>query len=356
MKLSFDRLVEKKIAYLVMRKCGCTSVMSAFEKLRHDPESDAHLRNLHIEKRDSVVVAELFKDHADYYKFTIVRDPVRRFLSFFSNKILSRPSKGNLLVKDPTVLGYRPNVSLDETIGVAIGGKFRPNLHVMPLTDIIDGAGIELDYVGHIEQFDDAIARIAADTGVTLPILHLNKRDRPPVLLNREQFDRLSVYYGEDQRRLGYPDNYDDWYKIHVEQASDEFMTEEGFEFENEAKLLKHDISRLDDRFRVELTWRVHPDHSRKRRMRVVRIRENDRVPIYEVPLPTHRLDRSTDDPQMAQDIVEIPYAVIDPPCPQTELFLDLAFVGDETIETAVILNSAGQKLLYLPLYDNDGK
>ena len=130
MKPIFETLDSSKLAYLVMRKCGCTSILAAFEKLRNPHQAVPKIKELHGE-RDSFRRAGQISDIDEWYTFTLVRDPIRRFLSFYANKVVNRSLGGNMSIGDPKRFGYRTNMSLDSAIDVAVSEKFEPETHVV---------------------------------------------------------------------------------------------------------------------------------------------------------------------------------------------------------------------------------
>jgi len=347
MKPIFDTLPEQRIAYLVLRKCGCTSILGAFEKIRTARADLPGINELHGDK-DTFVRSSCLECGKGWYTFTMVRDPIRRFLSFYSNKILNRSLSGNQSIENPQIYGYRTNMSFDQAIDVAVGRKYAPESHVIPVSETIDKVGFELNFIGKMEDFTTVIDRVAADTGVKLPIFHLNKLDRIPLLLNKSQFDRLSEFYHEDQTRFGYTNDYDKWCDRHVADQGIDFQTEEGFEFENEAKLLKHEIKRMEDRFQLELTWRVDPNHSRERFIRVLNRIGNDQEILARLP-GNEDLNRECDDHQIATELVEIPFSALGQNLESNNLCVDIYFWNGQN-KKARLLNFTGGTRLVLPL------
>ncbi len=321
--------------------------MGAFENIRNAAAGTPSINELHG-NLETQVRAHQLQPLDDWYFFTLVRDPIRRFLSFYSNKVLNRSLSGNLSIGNPQVFGYRTNMSLDEAIDVAVGRKFEPDAHVLSYSEMMDDVGFELNFIGRVEEFESAITRVHADTGTKLPVFHLNKHNRIPLFLNRSQFDRLSEFYREDQARFGYNADYDAWCDLHVAGDQVDFQTEEGFEFEDEAKLLHYEIQRIDERFRVRLTWRVHPNHSRARFIRVLSRVGNDQKILHRLP-ENEDLGLACNDQRMVSEIVEIPLKVLEPNQDKDNLCIDIYF-WDEEKKKARLLNFAGGTRLVLPL------
>ena len=94
MPAQFDTIPSQKIAYLVMRKCGCSSIKHAISKIRDlqpVPQDGVKIHG----NRDFQLLPKEFEDHNEWFKFTIVRDPIIRFISFYANKILDQNLDGN---------------------------------------------------------------------------------------------------------------------------------------------------------------------------------------------------------------------------------------------------------------------
>ena len=167
MNVYFEVLAEQRIAYLLLRKCACSSIVGALEQLRRGDQARLSVGELHRD-RPTRQLAEQIESLPSWYTFTLVRDPIRRFLSFYSDKILNQSLTGNLSIATPAHYGYRTNMSLDEAIEVATGGQFEPDLHVLPCAQVIDQAGVKLRHIGKVENFASSIEgasqRVQEDT------------------------------------------------------------------------------------------------------------------------------------------------------------------------------------------------
>ena len=122
----FDTLADQKLAYLVLKKCGCTSIMAAFKKFRGDEFAANNPKTGHGNVSTTLQPKHL-DGGAGWYTFTIVRDPIRRFLSFYSDKVLSRTFRGNRLAESTDRYGYRSNMGLDEAIEITVAGNHEPD-------------------------------------------------------------------------------------------------------------------------------------------------------------------------------------------------------------------------------------
>ena len=343
----FDTLTEQRLAYLVLKKCGCTSIMAAFKKFRDDAFVPDSPKSVHG-KLTTTLQPKQLDGGTDWYTFTLVRDPIRRFLSFYSDKVLSRTFRGNRLAKNTDRYGYRSNMGLDEAIDVTVSGNLEPESHVIVQSQLIDAVGFELNYIGRFEDFENSLARVTNETGVDLPIFHLNKRLRSPVLLTQSQFERLSQHYRADQTRFGYPTDYERWCEINVAPLIEGFQTEQGFVFESEAKLLQHRITRQDDRFHIELTWQVHADHSRVRYIRLLERLDNEQTVLMRLP-DAESLATICDRDGVAKEFLELQFSDIPPHEHPDRLCLDIYFWDREKKKAELINFNEGTRLV-LPL------
>ncbi|MCH2181102.1 MAG: sulfotransferase family protein [Mariniblastus sp.] len=350
MNVYFEVLAEQRIAYLLLRKCACSSIVGALEQLRLGKQTALSVGELHRE-RPTRQLAEQIASLPSWYTFTLVRDPVRRFLSFYSDKILSQSLTGNLTIATPGQYGYRTNMSLDDAIEVAVGGQFEADMHVIPCSQVIDQAGVTLRHIGRVEDFASSIDQIEQETGVRLPRLHLNPAKRIPLLINEAQFKKLSHYYAEDQERFGYPSDYTDWCQVHANAA--DFQREEGFEFENEAKLLRYSIRREQDRVVISLTWRVNPRSIRKRYIRVLKRVDGQQQILLRIRMRDDFL-AAQDADGLVQDDVSFRLDQIETEFEPEQLCIDIYFWNPEK-KRAKVLNFTEATELVLPIGAESG-
>lgn len=343
----FDTLADPKLAYLVIKKCGCTSIMAAFKKHRGDEFHPDHPKSVHGNV-STTRNPEHLNGGTGWYTFTMVRDPIRRFLSFYSDKVLSRTLRGNRLAENADRYGYRSNMGLDESIDVTVAGTLEPESHVMVQSHLIDAVGFELNYIGRFEEFEDSIAHVVTESGVDLAVYHLNKRLRSPILLTERQFEKLGRHYRPDQERFGYPTDYDHWCEMNIETGGDAFQTTQGFVFEGEAQLLQHRITRQDDQFTIELTWQVHAEHSRVRYIRLLERLDNEQTVLMRLP-DAKTLTAICDHQGLAKEVLHLKFSDIPPHDHPDRLCLDIYFWNREKKKAELVNFNEGSRLV-LPL------
>jgi len=264
----FDLLPVHKIAYLTVRKSGCTSIKQRLAELRGEnrrrDSQQIHENHAHL------VMAKDFDRQPEWFSFTIVREPINRFLSFYCNKVLDQNLNDNPTIRNRGRYGYFPNMPLDDAIDTLCGCRFEPEPHGVPQATLIDQVGFELDYIGRLERLDESAGAIRNATGLELLDRHLNRFGGPKPLISASQFARLADFYAEDIRRFGYASDYSDWLEQSAQRKPGAFDLEPGFEFVNEAKLLNYSVKCVNQRYVIDLHWRLAREPRRARYLRVV--------------------------------------------------------------------------------------
>lgn len=345
----FKIVPERKLAYLVMKKCGCTSVIAALKKLEGH---NGQLTPTEIHQRDDLITKKRFQDQVsnpdDWYLFTFVRDPIRRFLSFYADKIIGVQVKSNYIVQHEHLFGYFANMSLDAAIDVTTSGKFEVESHVEPQSTVIDSQRFDLNFIGRFEQFADSLARVEQEAGVQLPLLHMNKNKNPQIRINRDQFDRLRDYYLEDLTRFGYPTDYETWCAANMHTGNGEEREQAGFEFRDEATLIDHEIRRTFYRFEIDLKWKVNPKHSRRRCIAIMDLSKDPHTDVYYLP-PAMSLHESSDSDGIACEQLLLPHHFLPDTASPACLYLAIYF-WDAQKKATGLANLPGVKRLRIRL------
>ncbi len=262
-----------------MRKSGCTSIKFAMAKLRRPEFSLERSQDIHLPHPDEVMAHEFARQ--GWYVFTVVREPITRFLSFYCNKILDQNINGNPTIADRREFGFATNMSLDRAIDSLVDPMFDCDPHAVPQSDVLNHAGTELDYIGRLENLSECVATIEQETGARLPLQHLNQKRSSYPLISEQQFDRLAEFYKNDIDQFGYPSNFSDWYAQFVDPFPESYCSEMGFEFEDEAKLLDYSVNLRNGHYTIELHWRIAPTQTRDRHIRIIRNTELGRRELF---------------------------------------------------------------------------
>lgn len=208
-------LPEHGIVYVKNPKAGCSTVLLWLDRL-HTGEHDFSPENVHTGNRlpkardlGRRTVARMLSGEG--YRFTFVRDPLRRFQSAYLDKIVA--SEG-WRAEVQTALGQEPDetreVSLDDFVAAMevqdpmreMNPHWRPQ-HLNVMTDLID-----YDHIGRIETFDTDLEVIRRAAGLPhVPVEVRNVRARPGtgILDDRPDLEeRVRAIYARDFELFGY--------------------------------------------------------------------------------------------------------------------------------------------------------
>lgn len=189
-----------KIAYFNIPKCGCTSVghlLFSVERPDASRPKGIHGYFKGAMHEDSI---EHLKDH---FKFTVVRDPVKRFVSCFRNRVLHHGDLAPLV--DTNIIPRQPDIN-----EFALQLKFFADQslalehHVLSQSWFLNGDLTAVDRVYPIEE----IAQIATDVSqlagrkLDMPHEQIGGPDIGLGELSEEAFEHILKYYAEDYALL----------------------------------------------------------------------------------------------------------------------------------------------------------
>ncbi len=78
---------DHRIAFFGIHKSATTSVKMALYEIVHGTPWEGDMRVLHPMFPSVPVFPETFRKYRDYWTFTVIRDPVKRFLSAYQNRV-----------------------------------------------------------------------------------------------------------------------------------------------------------------------------------------------------------------------------------------------------------------------------
>jgi len=195
------------IAYLRIPKCACTSIGNLLfqidkGKLFKNESNQNRARGIHAYflNNKSYHDVSIFDD---YFKFTVIRDPIKRFISGYRNRVLFHNALLNLVEakhihKVPTLNEFALNLEF----------YFRRNLeiehHFAPQGFYLNGDLSFLDAIYKIENFADVEKKLSQISKRTLTSV-LSQTDGPKIKLgdlNRRAFRKLIDFYKSDYELL----------------------------------------------------------------------------------------------------------------------------------------------------------
>lgn len=206
--LKYSVISDKQLVYLINPKCACSSIKQALNEL----DSNRHYPNVHI--LPEVILSERKKlDNTEqgYFKFTIVRNPFERIVSFYINKF-ERAVKTDYRFEYEDYLGgvFVSKMTFSEMISVICGiPPYLANNHFRSQSDLIDSTGHVLDFIGRLENIDTDWQMLQEQ----FDLLSLPMANTTPPYDYRDYYDLtilelVNNYYQEDILRFGYTDSY----------------------------------------------------------------------------------------------------------------------------------------------------
>lgn len=212
---TYSVISDKQLVYLINPKCACSSIKQALNGL----DENRHYPNVHI--LPEVIMKERHKLNAvekNYFKFTIIRNPFERIVSFYINKF-ERAVKTDYRFEYNEYLGgiLRADMTFSAVIHVIYGiPPCLANNHFRSQCYLVDATGYSLDFIGRLENIEADWQTIAERFDLpTLPVTN-----KTPSYDYRDYYDLptlelVNEYYQEDIQRFGYADSYDE-IKAHI--------------------------------------------------------------------------------------------------------------------------------------------
>lgn len=172
------------LLYVEVPKCGATSIKWALAAPAPPEGEEVHRWLGYIDAQDVAQMQEWLAGRwAHLFRFTVIRDPIARFVSYFTSQ-----RRGDI-----------ERFVLDEfSLEIA-----RRDIHSAPQTDIIGGDLARFDFVGHTEVMEHVSTILSEVTDTEIVIGHRNRthRDRPD--LSAAAIARLQEIYRADLEVIG---------------------------------------------------------------------------------------------------------------------------------------------------------
>ena len=201
---------EHRLAYLQMPKVACTSIQAAICRLnRPDLSAEAIFapRAIHRHPEWNDREGLNFAGWEEFFRFTFVRHPIARFLSFHRSKI-EQPSE---LEPRFSVMGLRRGMPIEEVLEVVEAIPEEDlDPHIVPQhTFVVRRGALQVDFIGRIERFAADLELVKARTGAALEIPRLNRTRNdesgaPRAQISSDVQRRLERLYAGDLRFFGY--------------------------------------------------------------------------------------------------------------------------------------------------------
>lgn len=171
------------LIYVKNPKAGCSTVLLWLDRL-HTGDLDFTPSNVHVEHRlprpaelGWPTVSAMLGGAA--YRFSFVRDPLRRFESAYRDKV-ARAGRWRTEVQQVLGLPHDAEVTFEQFVtAVEVQDPLQMNPHWRPQHLNLMLPVVEYDHIGRIETFDADLARIRDEAGlVDAPVQTRNSSRR----------------------------------------------------------------------------------------------------------------------------------------------------------------------------------
>jgi hypothetical protein len=200
------------IAYLQVPKAACTSLRAAICLLNHpelDPGEVTSDEWIHETRKLNDILRPGAAELEKLFRFTFVRHPYARFVSFYRNKVAKPESPA--MAKRFAKQGFTGGMSVEAALDVIEATPVRLlDPHLIPQTDLVYRGGSALvEYIGKVEQLGEHIKVVEKRAGISLNLPHLNRAagagiDRAREFLTEQARARLRRIYSQDFERFAY--------------------------------------------------------------------------------------------------------------------------------------------------------
>jgi tetratricopeptide (TPR) repeat protein len=201
-----------KSAITIIPKSACSTIQRTFFDLEFDVKNYPFWRTIARRKWSMPRQIKLeFINHAHYLTLAVIREPIRRFLSAFSNKVLFdniafkrtvTTSKKYLSIAE---LSINPEINyLIENLETYQDLSHQLKHHIRPQHSFIGNNLEKFDQVFQVENLGELGKKLSEIVGysVTLPRLNTGGRKIPLKELSEESMEKLIDYYAKDYELL----------------------------------------------------------------------------------------------------------------------------------------------------------
>ena len=225
-----------RFIYIDVPKCACTSLKEWIYKIEFNKEFKTYQKNnqwIHIHncgEFNQISLQKLPEDKQDYKIITVIRDPIKRLLSAYGNRVLYHYELGEHLPYSDDIkaagLKFNPEINYFIKNLEAYGNLAKPiSHHTKPITSVI-GENLSLytniypiEKIRYIKE-DVLLDSNSSWTTDSIPEIPKSQTGGPKFKLNilkPKQFEKLADYYAKDYELLG---NYYSFEKIKAEYIS----------------------------------------------------------------------------------------------------------------------------------------
>jgi hypothetical protein len=202
----------QRLAYLQVPKVACSSFRVAMALLNRPELSLEQVTErgaIHRNTDWNEILTPESEELPEYFRFTFVRDPIARFVSFYRSKIAradGEPTRDRF-----RKLGYDATMSIEAVLErVENTPPAELDDHIVPQSALLMRNGrLLVDFIGRLERMDEDLKLVEARAGTSLRLVHMNptsnvRREDTLAQLSAETRQRLERFYTDDLQLLGY--------------------------------------------------------------------------------------------------------------------------------------------------------
>ena len=200
-----------KIAYAYIPKCACSTVRVTMRWLENGDNDDFKIINMPKYQVHKTYWVEISNMAANYFKFVVVREPIKRFLSAFSNKILyskqslERTKLTAIQYLSIAQLGVNPEInSMIENLELYSEMSDNWQDHIKPQHTFMGNQIKGFDRIFQVERLGELGKKLSEITGfeINLPRLNTGGRKISLAELSEKSIKKLIDFYSRDYELL----------------------------------------------------------------------------------------------------------------------------------------------------------
>ena len=211
-----------KIAYAYIPKCACTTIKTVIKFLSSELKKDNYRINkkistlkyqdpMEIHRFQKIYLINMGNITTNYFKFVVVREPIKRFLSAFSNKILyskeslERTKLTAIQYLSMAQLGVNPEInSMIENLELYSEMSDNWQLHIKPQHTFMGNQIKGFDRIFQVERLGELGKKLSEITGfeINLPRLNTGGRKISLAELSEKSIKKLIDFYSRDYELL----------------------------------------------------------------------------------------------------------------------------------------------------------
>ncbi|MGK7920777.1 MAG: tetratricopeptide repeat protein [Trichodesmium sp.] len=198
-----------KIAYVLIPKCACSTVQTVMRYLENAQEDKSKRISLPKNQSHKTYRLKIEDLAANYFNFVVVREPIKRFLSAFSNKILySRIlEKTELTSQYLSIarLGVNPEINwMVENLELYSEMSGDWEYHIKPQHTFMGNQIKGFNHIFQVERLGDLGEKLSEITGLEINLPRINTGGKKISLadLSEKSMKKLIDFYARDYELL----------------------------------------------------------------------------------------------------------------------------------------------------------